>query len=112
MNQMADGQIPEEEAGCCGLFSLGEVRGGECRSHGGGEARSEPRCQRWGSVPCRMSGENIPGRGKGQGKGPAAGRCWCIPGASGKPGWLDQRERGETEEGRSHMGEWARGASG
>ena len=28
MNQMADGQIPEE-AGCCGLFSLGEVRGGE-----------------------------------------------------------------------------------
>ena len=54
---------------------------------------------------------NIPGRGKGQGKGPAAGGCWCVPGASRKPGWLGQRERGESEEGRSEMGEWARGAS-
>lgn len=55
---------------------MGEVRGGpmgEGRGGPTGEVRSEPRCQRWGSVPCRMSGENIPGRGKGQGKGPAAG---------------------------------------
>lgn len=29
VSQMADGQIPDEEAGCCGLCSLGEVRRGE-----------------------------------------------------------------------------------
>ena len=88
----------------------GEGRGGAVLW---GEVRSEPRCQRLGSVPCGcpdVRGTH-PRQQERQGKGPGAGGCWCTSGATRNQGGWTRGERGETEEGRSEMGEWARGAS-
>ena len=64
-----------------------------------------------GECALRMSGEHIPGSRNARAKALGQAAAGVLQEQRGSQGGWTRGERGETEEGRSEMGEWARGAS-